>query len=163
MDCATAGSGAVPPAHSEIQQLRDGRYMQVNEHRTGEGDCISIRTDVTDVVRQNASFQLLFENNPVPMLVCEHATLRISAGKQGRFGTLRTRMHRSLPDQVDFRPSIPTAGTNTVGTRMGSFGGRRNAAPACQGASGRVMDVSVYFQRPALRGAGRHDPCGDRP
>jgi diguanylate cyclase (GGDEF)-like protein/PAS domain S-box-containing protein len=130
-------------AHSEIQQLRDGRYMQVNEHRTGEGDCISIRTDVTDAVRQNASFHLLFENNPVPMLVCEHATLRIIAVNKA------ASEHYGYASEIFLTKSIfdldPDSRHEPSGRAWESVEGeiqRRHVK-----ASGGVMDVSVYFQR----------------
>ena len=40
---------------------------------------ISFRTDITDLIQRKASFRLLFESNPVPMVVCENAALGIIA------------------------------------------------------------------------------------
>jgi diguanylate cyclase (GGDEF)-like protein/PAS domain S-box-containing protein len=51
------------------QQLAGNRWIRVDERRTADGGSIGIRTDITDLKRREESFRLLFEDNPIPMLV----------------------------------------------------------------------------------------------
>ena len=67
------------PSNSEVQHVSGDRLIKNEERRTADGGCIVIRTDVTDLMRREASFRLLFENNPVPMFVCDNISLRIVA------------------------------------------------------------------------------------
>ena len=59
--------------------LSNGRWIRTQERRTNEGWSIGIRSDITDLKKQEASFRLLFESNPTPMLVVEQDTLKINA------------------------------------------------------------------------------------
>jgi diguanylate cyclase (GGDEF)-like protein/PAS domain S-box-containing protein len=61
------------------QQLVSGRWVRVEERRTSSGERIGVRIDITDLKRREASFRLLFVNNPVPMWVYDLATLRFLA------------------------------------------------------------------------------------
>ncbi|MFL5049864.1 MAG: EAL domain-containing protein [Xanthobacteraceae bacterium] len=67
---------------SHEQQLADGRWIRVEERRTQDGGSIGIRVDITELKQREASFRLLFESNPIPMWVYEHATLRFIAVNQ---------------------------------------------------------------------------------
>lgn len=51
------------------QQLADGRVVMIEEQQTSDGGVIGLRVDVTEMKRREASFRLLFDGNPVPMLV----------------------------------------------------------------------------------------------
>src|SRR5262245_8477536 len=67
-------------AHSSHErQLADGRWIRIEERRTADGGSIGIRVDITELKQREASFRLLFESNPIPMWVYEHATLRFIA------------------------------------------------------------------------------------
>jgi diguanylate cyclase (GGDEF)-like protein/PAS domain S-box-containing protein len=61
------------------QQFRDGRWMRHEERRTTDGGTIGVRVDITDLKRREASFRLLFDANPVPMLVFAADNLAILA------------------------------------------------------------------------------------
>jgi PAS domain-containing protein len=61
------------------QQLTNGRWVRVEERRTSSGERIGVRIDITDLKRREASFRLLFVNNPVPMWVYDLKTLRFLA------------------------------------------------------------------------------------
>jgi diguanylate cyclase (GGDEF)-like protein/PAS domain S-box-containing protein len=61
------------------QQLVNGRWVRVEERRTSSGERIGVRIDITDLKRREASFRLLFVNNPVPMWVYDLETLRFLA------------------------------------------------------------------------------------
>ncbi len=61
------------------QMLRDGRWLRHDDRRTPDGGAIGMRIDITDLKRREVSFRLLFDANPMPMMVCEAATLHIVA------------------------------------------------------------------------------------
>ncbi len=50
-------------------RLDDGRWIRVEEKRARNGLTVGIRIDITELKRREASFRLMFEANPVPILV----------------------------------------------------------------------------------------------
>ena len=62
-----------------VFDLRDGRHVAVLNAPRPNGGWVSTHDDITDLKKREASFQLLFENNPVPMWVYEPHTLRFLA------------------------------------------------------------------------------------
>lgn len=64
------------------QHLSDGRCIMIEERRLADGCTIGIRVDVTDMKAREASFRLLFENNPLPMFVYDRQTLRLLAANE---------------------------------------------------------------------------------
>jgi len=67
------------PHYSHEQRLVDDRWIRVEERRTSDGGSIGIRIDITDLKRREASFRLLFEENPLPMWVADAKTRRLLA------------------------------------------------------------------------------------
>ncbi|WP_128923862.1 EAL domain-containing protein [Bradyrhizobium guangxiense] len=65
------------PYHSHEQHLADDRWVRVEERRTSDGGSIGVRIDITDLKRREASFRLLFEENPLPMWVVDAKTRRL--------------------------------------------------------------------------------------
>ena len=59
------------PRYSHEQHLPGDRWVRVEERRTADGGSIGVRIDITDLKRREASFRLLFEENPLPMWVAE--------------------------------------------------------------------------------------------
>jgi diguanylate cyclase (GGDEF)-like protein/PAS domain S-box-containing protein len=58
------------PSASHEQKLADGRIILIDERRTADGGVVGLRVDITELKQREASFRLLFDSNPVPMLVC---------------------------------------------------------------------------------------------
>jgi PAS domain S-box-containing protein len=58
-------------AGAREQDLGNGRWHRVQDRRTADGGTVSICADVTDARRGEASFKLMFDNNPVPMWLWE--------------------------------------------------------------------------------------------
>ena len=56
------------PFSREEQEWRDGRWILHDDRRLGDGGAIGMRIDITDLKRREASFRLLFQSNPVPMI-----------------------------------------------------------------------------------------------
>lgn len=67
------------PGHSHEQVLADGRCIQIEERTTSDGGVIGLRVDITELKQREASFRLMFESNPVPMIVCSLHNERILA------------------------------------------------------------------------------------
>jgi diguanylate cyclase (GGDEF)-like protein/PAS domain S-box-containing protein len=58
------------PGERHEQALADGRCILIEERLTGDGGIIGLRVDITELKEREASFRLLFEGNPVPMIIC---------------------------------------------------------------------------------------------
>ncbi|TFV36246.1 EAL domain-containing protein [Bradyrhizobium frederickii] len=67
------------PQHSHEQHLAGDRWVRVEERHTSDGGSIGVRIDITDLKRREASFRLLFEENPLPMWVVDAKTRRLIA------------------------------------------------------------------------------------
>lgn len=67
------------PVSQEEQMLRDGRWLRHDDRRTPDGGAIGMRIDITELKRREESFRLLFDANPMPMMVCDAASLDILA------------------------------------------------------------------------------------
>jgi PAS domain S-box-containing protein len=57
-------------------QLVTGEWLRVMDRRMGDGGVASVSVDITDLKRREATFRLLFESNPLPMMVYDFKTLR---------------------------------------------------------------------------------------
>jgi diguanylate cyclase (GGDEF)-like protein/PAS domain S-box-containing protein len=58
------------PTQQHEQTLADGRVILIDERLTEDGGVIGLRVDITELKQREASFRLLFDSNPVPMIVC---------------------------------------------------------------------------------------------
>jgi diguanylate cyclase (GGDEF)-like protein/PAS domain S-box-containing protein len=58
------------PGERHEQVLADGRCILIEERLTGDGGVIGLRVDITELKQREASFRLLFDSNPVPMIIC---------------------------------------------------------------------------------------------
>jgi diguanylate cyclase (GGDEF)-like protein/PAS domain S-box-containing protein len=58
------------PGGRHEQTLADGRCILIEERLTEDGGIIGLRVDITELKQREASFRLLFDSNPVPMIVC---------------------------------------------------------------------------------------------
>ncbi len=65
------------PGGRHEQTLADGRVILIEERLTEGGGIIGLRVDITELKQREASFRLLFDSNPVPMIVCSLANERI--------------------------------------------------------------------------------------
>ncbi len=67
------------PGERHEQKLADGRVILIDERLTEDGGIIGLRVDITELKQREASFRLLFDSNPVPMIVCALGGERILA------------------------------------------------------------------------------------
>jgi diguanylate cyclase (GGDEF)-like protein/PAS domain S-box-containing protein len=64
---------------TKVSQLPDGRSISVTNAAVPDGGWVSTHEDITESKHREASFRLLFENNPLPMWVFDLDTLRFLA------------------------------------------------------------------------------------
>jgi diguanylate cyclase (GGDEF)-like protein/PAS domain S-box-containing protein len=64
---------------TKLVQLPDGRTMSVTNAPVPGGGWVSTHEDISESKRREASFRLLFDNNPLPMWVYDHETLQLLA------------------------------------------------------------------------------------
>ena len=70
------------PGTRHEQRLSDGRCIIIEERKTADGGTIGLRVDITDMKEREESFRLLFEGNPVPLLVYRPSTEQITAANE---------------------------------------------------------------------------------
>lgn len=69
-------------ASTHEQCLSGGRWLRIEERRTASGGSVGVRVDITELKRREESFRLLFKSNPIPMCVCDAASLKLIAVNQ---------------------------------------------------------------------------------
>ena len=85
------------PGKSHEQTLSDGRVILIEERLTDDGGVIGLRVDITELKRREASFRLLFDSNPVPMIVCsidDERVLAVNDAAVSHYGYSRTDFER---------------------------------------------------------------------
>ncbi len=60
---------------SDEQRFRDGRFIRYDQRETSDGGAICIRVDITEVKQREESLRMMFDSNPLPMLVVDLETL----------------------------------------------------------------------------------------
>jgi diguanylate cyclase (GGDEF)-like protein/PAS domain S-box-containing protein len=73
-------------------RLASGRWVRVQDRRLAHGGRIGIRADITEAREREQSSQLLFDANPVPMLVADladHAILAVNDAAAAFYGYTR--------------------------------------------------------------------------
>lgn len=57
------------PGVRHEQRLANGRCIMIEERKTSDGGTIGLRVDISELKDREEAFRLLFEGNPVPLLV----------------------------------------------------------------------------------------------
>jgi diguanylate cyclase (GGDEF)-like protein/PAS domain S-box-containing protein len=91
-------------SHCAHERQRPGdRWLRIEERRTSDGGSIGMRVDITDLKRREASFRLLFDDNPVPMWVHDRTSWRFLAVNDaavGRYGYSREQFLTLSVDEI---------------------------------------------------------------
>jgi diguanylate cyclase (GGDEF)-like protein/PAS domain S-box-containing protein len=80
------------PQGRHEQVLSDGRCILIDERRTSDGGVIGLRVDITELKQREASFRLLFDDNPAPMIIYArdgHAILDVNKAAVDHYGYTR--------------------------------------------------------------------------
>ncbi|HEY8334483.1 MAG TPA: EAL domain-containing protein [Tardiphaga sp.] len=102
------------PGEQHEQHLADGRCILIDERLTEDGGVIGIRIDITDLKQREASFRLLFDSNPVPMIVCgldDERILSVNDAAIEHYGYTRPEFERlTIRHLQAFESDAPWAG-----------------------------------------------------
>ncbi len=129
------------------QQMADGRWVQISERRTSEGGTVGVHVDITELKRREASFQLLLQNNPIPILVYDVKSLGMLAVNDAAIEHYQYPREKFLAlSMIDLCPEPDRAKLIEV-IKAAEDSGRCQAACRHAKADGEIIDV-VSYSRP---------------
>ena len=102
------------PGERHEQYLADGRCILIDERLTEDGGVIGIRVDITELKQREASFRLLFDSNPVPMIVCaldDERIISVNDAAVAHYGYTRAEFEKLTVRQLQaFESDMPWVG-----------------------------------------------------
>jgi diguanylate cyclase (GGDEF)-like protein/PAS domain S-box-containing protein len=105
------------PGARHEQTLADGRCILIEERLTEDGGVIGLRVDITELKQREASFRLLFDSNPVPMIVCaldDERILGVNDAAVEHYGYSRAEFGKlTIGDVQAFESDPPWAGDHS--------------------------------------------------
>ena len=131
------------PTGPHEQLLADGRCILVEDKRTSDGGMIGLRVDITELKRREASFRLLFDENPVPMFVHTvdgRRILAVNDAAVSHYGYRRETLVGAALAVIE----VPDDGEAAAGAGVGDATGL--AGRHCK-ADGSLIDVALFARR----------------
>ena len=139
------------PGERHEQILADGRCILIEERLTEDGGIIGLRVDITELKQREASFRLLFDSNPVPMIVCavdEERILGVNAAAIKHYGYSHAEFVKLTIRKLQaFESEPPWAGDRSSDEQAARTWKHVRA-------DGTLIDLAIYS---------RHLLYGDRP
>ena len=138
------------PGKQHEQVLADGRCILIEERQTSDGGIIGLRMDITDLKQREASFRLLFEDNPVPMFVLRRDTqafLAANAAALSHYGFSREHLL-----SVTLRDLHAAADNDELAADIDPFVSDVSTAKH-RTRDGRIIEVVVFSRRLDYEGA----------
>ncbi len=139
------------PGERHEQILADGRCILIEERLTEDGGIIGLRVDISELKQREASFRLLFDSNPVPMIVCavdEERILGVNAAAIKHYGYSRAEFVKLTIRKLQaFESEPPWAGDRSSDEQAARTWKHVRA-------DGTLIDLAIYS---------RHLLYGDRP
>ncbi|HWZ39706.1 MAG TPA: EAL domain-containing protein [Bradyrhizobium sp.] len=141
------------PGERHEQKLADGRVILIEERKTESGGVIGLRVDITELKQREASFRLLFDSNPVPMIVCavdgEHV-LAVNDAAVAHYGYSRAEFQKlTIRTLQAFDSEAPWAGALSSDEQVARTWKHVKA-------DGTLIDLAIYSrdlvynERPAV-------------
>ncbi|WP_312015635.1 EAL domain-containing protein [Bradyrhizobium liaoningense] len=141
------------PGERHEQKLSDGRVVLIEERLTDDGGVVGLRVDITELKQREASFRLLFDGNPVPMIVCaldDERILGVNDAAVAHYGYSRADFERlTIRSLQAFESEPPWTTDPTVEERAARTWKHVRA-------DGTLIDLAiysrelVYAERPAM-------------
>lgn len=129
------------PGSRHEQTLADGRVVLIEERLTADGGVIGLRVDITELKQREASFRLLFDGNPVPMIVCaqdDERILSVNDAALSHYGYARADFEKlKIAHLQAFESEAPWTGSQTSEERVARTWKHIKA-------DGSLIDVAIY-------------------
>jgi diguanylate cyclase (GGDEF)-like protein/PAS domain S-box-containing protein len=132
------------PGERHEQVLADGRCILIEERLTEDGGVIGLRVDITELKQREASFRLLFDSNPVPMIVCaldDERVLGVNDAAVEHYGYTRAEFERlTIRHLQAFEAAAPWTGDHS---------GDEQTARTWKHvkADGSLIDLAIYSRQ----------------
>ncbi len=132
------------PGERHEQVLADGRVVLIEERLTSDGGIVGLRVDITELKQREASFRLLFDGNPVPMILCAldgERILAVNDAAIAHYGYVRAEFEKmTIRSLQAFDPELPWAA------------GRSSDEQAARTwkhvrADGTLIDLAIYSRQ----------------
>jgi diguanylate cyclase (GGDEF)-like protein/PAS domain S-box-containing protein len=137
------------PGRQHEQVLADGRCILIEERQTSDGGIIGLRMDITDLKEREASFRLLFDDNPVPMFVLRRDTqtfLAANAAALSHYGFSREHLLSMSLHDLRAEGDVPAGeGSDLFETSVSTSKHRTR--------DGRTIEVVVFSRQLDYEGA----------
>ncbi|CCD87638.1 conserved protein of unknown function [Bradyrhizobium sp. ORS 285] len=132
------------PSGRHEQKLSDGRTILIEERLTGDGGIVGLRVDITELKQREESFRLLFDGNPVPMIVCARdngRVLGVNAAAVQHYGYSRTAFERlSIRNLQAYESETPWAGEEQSSEEKAARTWKHVRA------DGTLIDLAIYLR-----------------
>ena len=132
------------PGERHEQCLADGRCILIEERLTEDGGIIGLRVDITELKQREASFRLLFDSNPVPMIVCaldDERIIGVNDAAVEHYGYSRAEFENLAIRSVQaFEPDLPWASALSSDELTARTWKHVKA-------DGTLIDVAIYARR----------------
>jgi diguanylate cyclase (GGDEF)-like protein/PAS domain S-box-containing protein len=132
------------PGEQHEQTLADGRVILIDERLTEDGGVIGLRVDITELKQREASFRLLFDSNPVPMIVCAldgERILGVNDAALEHYGYSRTEFEKlTIRSLQAFDPELPWSGDRSSDERTARTWKHVRA-------DGALIDLAIYSRQ----------------
>ena len=132
------------PGERHEQKLADGRVILIDERLTADGGVVGLRIDITELKQREASFRLLFDGNPVPMIVCALDGERILAVNDAaieHYGYSRAEFEKlSIRSLQAFETELPWTGDRSSDEQTARTWKHVRA-------DGTLIDLAIYSRQ----------------
>ena len=132
------------PGERHEQTLADGRCILIEERLTEDGGVIGLRVDITELKQREASFRLLFDSNPVPMIVCaleNERILSVNDAAVEHYGYSRTEFEKLTIRSIQaFESEAPWEGDRTSDEQAARTWKHVRA-------DGSLIDLAIYSRQ----------------
>ncbi|HVG52497.1 MAG TPA: EAL domain-containing protein [Xanthobacteraceae bacterium] len=130
------------PIGRHEQNLSDGRCILIDERRTSDGGVIGLRVDITELKQREASFRLLFDENPAPMIIFgrdDHAILDVNQAAISHYGYTRPQFLSMTLRHIHDCDTYEEL--KLIGSSVQDYAGRTWKHLKADGA---IIDVAIY-------------------
>ncbi|QWG12938.1 EAL domain-containing protein [Bradyrhizobium sediminis] len=132
------------PGERHEQTLSDGRCILIEEQLTEDGGIVGLRVDITELKQREASFRLLFDSNPVPMIVCaldDERILGVNAAAIEHYGYSRAEFEKLTIRSVQaFETELPWGGDRSSDEQTARTWKHVRA-------DGALIDLAIYSRQ----------------